>query len=112
GCTPNELRVLKAIGIFNLASTSGALRARWDLVVLSQLDLPTDRAARKHWTAILQALVDQGMVSYRGKADELRLWEGSDFDIQAEFDRVLTEVQAADSKLLAQLYHLAPHVAQ
>lgn len=112
GRTPDEIRVLKAIGIFNLASTSGALRARWDLVVLSQLDDPADRVARKHWTGVLQALVDQGMVSYRSRADELRLWEGSDFDIQAEFDRVLTEVQAADSRLLAQLYHLAPHVAQ
>lgn len=109
---PDEVRLLKAIGVYNLVSSTGALRARWDLVILSLLDDPADDKARKHWDGLLRSLEKQGLVSYRKRADELRLWEGSDFDIQSELDTVLTEIHTVDSRLLESVYELRPHIAQ
>jgi hypothetical protein len=81
--------MLKVVGLLNLVSQGGLLRASAPLVALALGDGCTTNAGA---TGGLQTLVDRGVLAYRRFADEYRLWQGSDFDlpaaIQVERDRL------------------------
>ena len=64
----------KAIGVLNLISRSGGLKA--SAKVLRQL-FPSKRA----FDGAVQRLVDTSVVQYRRFSDEFRVWQGTDFDI-------------------------------
>lgn len=74
GLSADEERLLKVVGILNLASRGGSLRASRPLLdyAFPLLDLDTH----------LGALEARGLLVYRAFADEYRIWEGSDFDLQ------------------------------
>lgn len=84
GLTANEQRTLKTLGVLNLLAQSGPLRAHPALLSYAlngsvaaapakpdSLDLDTT----------LRNLAERGMITYRGFADEYRLWHGSDLDL-------------------------------
>jgi hypothetical protein len=108
----DELRVLKTIGILNLASTGGFLKASRELVVLSLCDAPDDREEGRRWNKALDHLLGRGLVSHRRQMDELRIWEGSDFDIEAAAREQIERRREPLTALLADACPLRPVVAQ
>lgn len=78
GLTADEVRCLKAVGVLNLVSRGGALRASTGMVKAALPSVDT--------TAVIRGLEDRGIVAYRAFADEYRIWQGSDFDLQGAVD--------------------------
>jgi hypothetical protein len=81
-------------------------------VKLALVDRP-DSVALAAWEERLVQVSDrQGLVTYRRAVDELRLWEGSDFDVEgAILDYCRRDGQAL-APLLTETYPLQPSVAQ
>lgn len=78
GLTAFELEILKTIGLFNLCSSSGVVRANREL-------LSWVLACRAPEAYSLDAALDQlssiGFMTWREQAGEFRIWRGSDFDL-------------------------------
>ena len=108
----DELHVLKTIGILNLAGTGGFLKASRELVVLSLCDTPDDREEKRRWNKTLDHLMERGLVMHRRQVDELRIWEGSDFDIEAAVREQIERQPIPLAALLADTCPLRPVVAQ
>jgi len=107
---PKEQKVLKTIGILNLLFSSGSLRASKELVVLSLLNDPDED--KKQWCETIQQLIDKGIIIWRKQADELRLWEGSDFNIDAHIAEQISKSKGPIANLLNQYYPFKRVVAQ
>jgi hypothetical protein len=83
GLSDEELRVLKTIGILNLISSGGSLRATNSIVKLSIADAnSTNKQIESKTKEILTRLEERGLIVYRAFADEFRIWQGSDFDLR------------------------------
>src|SRR5262249_41118455 len=108
----DELRVLKTIGILNLAGAGGFLKASRELVVLSLCDALDDREEKKRWNKTLNHLLGRGLVVHRRQVDELRIWEGSDFDVEAAVREQIEQQRTPLATLLAEACPLRPLVAQ
>jgi hypothetical protein len=107
------LKVLKTIGILNLVASLGTLKATPDIVSLALCDRPDDQAAVQHWKAIIHQLQTRGVITYRSQADELRIWEGSDFDVESAIAKHIEERQRSPlAQLLTTTHPLKPVVAQ
>jgi hypothetical protein len=79
-------RVLKAIGLLNLISAGGPLRASRSVICYAAADgRPGTRNAEDVWSRIV-GLEKAGLVTFRDFADEYRVWQGSDFDLKAAID--------------------------
>lgn len=107
---PEDLAVLKTVGLLNLAGSALGVRASADIVTfaLSQPDARPDPS----WRARLEDLEGRGFLTYRSFADEYRLWQGSDVDLRgrvADAREQLRSTNAAD--LLARLQSDAPLIA-
>jgi len=79
GLTPLQSATLKSVGVLNLVSAGGTLRASRHVLALALTDGTTDTAS------VLEALTElesKGLVTYRDFADEYRIWQGSDFDLK------------------------------
>jgi hypothetical protein len=113
GLTIEEMKVLKSIGILNLISSGGALRATKSVLKLvlanSALTLPElEKKANK----ILEKLEGKGLVVYRAFADEFRIWQGSDFDLRAAVEIARKSMsQTPLYELLNDVSELGPIVA-
>jgi hypothetical protein len=72
--------LLKIVGVLNLVSQGGVLRA-----AAATIALAAGNGCESSTTTLddLQRLASQGLVAYRSFADEYRLWQGSDFDLGA-----------------------------
>ena len=81
GLADLDLRCVKAVGLLNLLARGGALRASPEVVAFA-LGI-TEKGGRASVSKALRRLEDHGLVTYRGFADEYRVWEGTDFDIAA-----------------------------
>ena len=81
---PDILLVLKTIGLLNLASTTGSLRASKITVALAMCNQPDDKKELKYWDKKIDELLSKGFIIWHKRIDELRIWEGSDFDIEKE----------------------------
>lgn len=108
----DELRVLKTIGILNLAGVGGFLKASRELVVLSLCDSLDDREEKRRWNKTLDHLLGRGLVMHRRQVDELRIWEGSDFDVEAAVREQIEQQRTSLATLLAEACPLRPVVAQ
>jgi hypothetical protein len=86
----DSIKVLKAIGVLNLISNTGALKASRKMVALCLHDLPSESNTEQYWNEIIDSLIKKGFVSWRKQYDELRIWEGSDFDIEQHSQSKLT----------------------
>jgi hypothetical protein len=78
GLTAFELEILKTVGLFNLCSSSGVVRANREL-----LNWVLESRAPQAYSldAALDQLSSTGFMTYRNQADEFRIWRGSDFDL-------------------------------
>lgn len=105
------VKVLKAIGLLNLISGSGTIKASRKIVTLSLCENPKDYNAEQRWNNIIDLLINKGFITWRKQYDELRLWDGSDFDIE----NLILEQQAVVKNLplsviLNEFYPLRPIV--
>jgi hypothetical protein len=110
--SPDALRVLKAIGILNLITTTGTMRATKRLVILAMSDSPSDIEKHQYWEQVIQELFNENVITHRRQLDELRIWQGSDFNIESELANYLEKEREPLVNLLVKLRPLTPLVAQ
>jgi len=113
GLTLEEMRVLKSIGILNLISSGGALRATKSVLKLTLADTSLSPAQlEKKANKILEKLEQKGLVVYRAFADEFRIWQGSDFDLRTAVEIARKSIsQTPLHQLLNEVSDLGPVVA-
>ncbi len=109
GLTSFEMEILKTVGLFNLCSSSGFVRANRELL---EWCLASRAPETYSLEAALEQLCSTGFMTYRDQADEYRIWRGSDFDL-GEQVRLLMASYRKDSldRLLAQTLSLEPLIA-
>src|SRR5262249_43113095 len=112
GDDADELLALKTIGILNLASTAGFLKASRRLVRLALSDAPDDHAEEQRWERVLDSLMARGLIVHPRGVDELRIWEGSDFNIEVAIAEQLERQHASLVALMAEACPLRPLVVQ
>jgi len=80
GLDAAELACLKTVGLLNILADASGMRASAGIVgyALSAADGAPDPA----WRQRLEDLETRGWLTYRGFADEYRLWQGSDVDLR------------------------------
>ena len=105
---PSALRVLKAVGLLNLVSAGGALRASKSILEYACVDDPSDKKARAKVSEALETLVQQGLVTDRTFADEYRVWSGSDFDLTAAAEQAYR--QLSHQSLATTLQRIRPQL--
>lgn len=109
---PDVLLALKTIGILNLAGATGSIRATRDLAVLALCDSPNDRSDLSKWNRLIDALLTRGLITYRRQIDELRVWEGSDFDFDKTIARGREKLQSSLAFVLQESHPSGAIVAQ
>ena len=90
GLTPKQTRLAKAVALLNLVSTTGTVRASRSILALTGSG--TDDT--------LAELEKAGIVTYRDYADEYRIWQGTDVDINRLLD---TARQRVDKQPLVEI---------
>jgi hypothetical protein len=111
GRDPETLKLIKTIGVLNLVTSNGALRATPDLVALALCDSPDDNAFRD-WQKEIQVLRERMLLTYRKQQEELRIWQGSDFNVEAAIYDLLDQERSPIAELLEQVYPTKQLVAQ
>lgn len=106
------LLVLKTIGLLNLVSTTSSLRASKMTVALAMCNQPDDRDEIEYWDKKIKELLDKGFIIWRKRIDELRIWEGSDFDIEKELSEQADVLNISLADLLNEYAALRPLVVQ
>lgn len=106
------IQVLKTIGILNLISNSGPLRASKKIVSLAMCDYADEKSNASKWDKIITYLTKKTFVTARNQIDELRIWEGSDFDIDQEVSVHIQHLKMPLSDLLNEYYPAKPFVAR
>ena len=109
---PDILKVLKTIGILNLVTITGLTRATRHLVTLAMCDRPDDLKEIESWDRVVSELLERGLITHRRQLDELRIWQGSDFNIDNELIRYREEDREPLFKLLSSIRPLKPLIAQ
>ncbi|SHG73919.1 hypothetical protein [Geodermatophilus nigrescens] len=110
GLPPEDLACLKAVGLLNLLGQAGGLRASADLIAYALSS--ADSSPQQQWRTRLADLETRGWLTYRGFADEYRLWQGSDVDLRgrvADAREQLRSLGAAE--LLTRLHSTGPVIA-
>lgn len=109
---PDVLLVLKTIGLLNLVSTTGSLRASRRTVALAMCNLPDNQSELEYWDRKIEEPITKGFIIHRRRIDELRIWEGSDFDIEQELSEQAEILNISLADLLNEYLPLRPLVAQ
>ena len=112
GQTPEVLQLLKTIGVMNLVKTTGSLRASPELVALAMCDRPDDVDELAFWHEQIESLKTRGLITYRTQGNELRIWEGSDFNVDLAMRDAIEIDRSTIVNLLQELRPLKPVVAQ
>ncbi len=112
GLDADSLSVLKAIGLLNLVSLSGLLKATSKSVLYALSDSLDDNKEMSRWKKIIKVLCKKGFVTWRKQLDELRIWEGSDFDIEKAIEENTPLDKEDLDKLLSETHPLSPIVIQ
>ncbi|MCT7995954.1 hypothetical protein [Laspinema olomoucense] len=105
----DSLRVLKTIGTLNIVTTTGALKATRSLVSLA---LSNSVEEAENWQRAIDNLLQKGIVTYRRQVDELRIWEGSDFNVDSAVADYLAKQRSPLVELLSEIRPMDPLVAQ
>ena len=106
------LSVLKTIGILNLVTITGSTRATRELVKYAMCDRPDDLKELESWDRVIGDLLEKGLITHRRQLDELRIWQGSDFNVDNELIRYREEDRDPLFQLLSSIRPLKPLVAQ
>jgi hypothetical protein len=107
-----SLNTLKTVGILNLISNMGALKASPKTVALSLCDDPASGEAVGYWLKVIEDLSSKGIVRYINAIDGLRIWEGTDFDTEKELAEEIHRVDLNLANILNQFSPLKPLVAR
>jgi len=100
-----KTRVLKMVGVLNLLSTLPGIAASEEMIHAA---LATSFYKNKNDTKrMLRELTDKGILLYRRYANEYRLWEGSDFDL--DFEVTQARGRVALRSISEMLEEVAPH---
>jgi hypothetical protein len=105
-------RVLKSIGLLNLISAGGPLRASRSVICYAAADGRQGTSTAEEVKTQLTRLEKAGLLTFRDFADEYRVWQGSDFDLKAAIElarRRLRDEPAA--KTVERVLPLSPLVA-
>jgi len=102
------IKVLKAVGVLNLISNAGALKASRKVVALSLNDVPGESKSEQYWNKIIDSLIRNGFITWQKQYDELRIWEGSDFDIETALSEQTHVPRASLAELLNEFSPLNP----
>ncbi|NJL55083.1 hypothetical protein HC928_07760, partial [bacterium] len=102
-----ELSLLKTIGTLNLIDSFGEFKAKSELVRLACIDTPDQNYPIE---TLLNSIRGRGILNER--KDELRLWEGTDFDISAELNHLMETERESLAEILSQSYPIKPTIAQ
>ncbi len=112
GLDPAQLRVLKTVGLLNLVSAGGTLRASRTVISYTMDDGQPGTATAPDVERRLDELEQAGLLTFRDFADEYRVWQGSDFDLRSTLEvtrrRIRDESPAA---LLTGVLPLSPLIA-
>ncbi len=129
------LKVLKTIGILNLITATGSLKASPELVAFALCDSPLatqnaslsdpqsasemakalspdSTSAFQRWQSVIKDLIQKGIITYRSQMDDLKIWEGSDFNVEAAIYQILEQERLPLAQLLSRARPLQPVVAQ
>ena len=106
------IQVLKTIGILNLISNTGLLKASKKLVSLAMCDDGDGFSKTTKWDKIISRLIRKTFVTYRKQLDELRIWEGSDFNIDQEVTDQIQQLRTPLAELLNEYYPSKPFIAR
>jgi len=86
GLNDAERRVLKAVGLLNLVSAGGSVRASRRVVSWACASEQPGTETAEQVDEVLNRLDEAGRITYREFADEFRLWRGSDVDLRSALD--------------------------
>jgi hypothetical protein len=112
GLTEGERRVLKAVGLLNLVSAGGAVRASRAVLQLACADGRSGTETSDDVDAALAGLEASGRVTYREFADEFRLWRGSDLDLRSAIESARRRLRQEPAEvLLSRTREMLPVVA-
>ena len=84
GLTERQRQIACCIGLLNIVSTSGTVRASQSLLRL--IDVDVDKT--------IGQLEKMGVITYREFADEYRVWQGSDVDLGGQLKSAREQVAA------------------
>ncbi|MBF0349662.1 MAG: hypothetical protein HQM11_01445 [SAR324 cluster bacterium] len=106
---PEVIETLKTIGVLNLV---GILKTP-ELTVDALCDEPANTQEQRKWKEIIESLQTKGFVTWHRQINELRIWEGTDFNIEeATREQLETLKQTSVATLLGRYCPLSPLVAQ
>ena len=86
GLTELQSQVLKSVGVLNLVSSGGAVRASRPILRWS-----TEQTTDSEFAEVIRELEERGLITYRDFADEFRIWSGSDFDLRGAVETARRE---------------------
>lgn len=112
GLSAGSMRVLKSVGLLNLVSTGGSLRASRAIVCYAAADGNEGTEDERDVALRLAELERDGLITFRDFADEFRVWQGSDFDLKAAITRARRRLKDEPPEALMQrVMPLGPVVA-
>ncbi len=112
GLSQASQRVLKTVGVLNLVSAGGALRATSSVVANVAADGREGTETAEAIAERLTELEGLGFLTFRDFADEYRIWQGSDFDLRSEVDLARRRLQdVAPDQILNQVLQMSPMIA-
>jgi hypothetical protein len=112
GFADPKRRVLKAVGLLNLVSAGGTVRASKAILKEVCADGLKGTETPGQVTKRLAELEHDGLVTYRDYADEYRVWSGSDFDLKSAIDSARRRLREGDqAALLERILPMEPLVA-
>jgi hypothetical protein len=104
--------LLKTVGVFNLISSGGALRASRDLLEFSLVGENQTFLNVPELDKAVEELEASGLLTYREFADEYRIWQGSDFDLKGQVKSAAERLSSTDAaSMLNEFFDLDPIVA-
>ena len=99
------LHILKTIGLLNIIGTLANLRSSHDLLSIIYGPKVLDKS--------LKALQKRSLITYRKHSDEFKVWQGSDFDLEAALNKELDQFEDFDiANELNKLVNPLPLVAK
>lgn len=82
---PNEVNLLKTIGILNIVGGKGGFKASKEL-------LETCLPVKASFSKLSKALQEKSVITYRRYNSEFRVWQGSDFDVEGALQEELNNL--------------------
>lgn len=108
GLSSPQLKALKTIGVINLISSGGRIRASKALLKVALGDDPHIEDVDQ----LLDSLVEKGLITFRAFSDEYRIWQGSDYNLRRVVDNARHDLENTSVlELLENSFTLDPLVA-